>query len=157
MQTPHTHTHTHTHGENMQTPHRKAREIAQLSTEGLGRTYPPEPTAHVRESNPGPSCCEAAVQAPEQHSHTHTHTHTHLGLTVTTHTTHSHTSLTVSPHTTHTHKHTHMSSTLTPHTTHTHTHTHTDMHTHTHTHTLFHMVQRPNSACKAQLDPASLH
>src|SRR4029434_2393763 len=25
------------HGENMQTPHRKAREIAHLSTEGLGR------------------------------------------------------------------------------------------------------------------------
>src|SRR4029434_7181641 len=34
------------HGENMQTPHRKAREIAHLST--LGRTCPPEPTApHV--------------------------------------------------------------------------------------------------------------
>ena len=33
------------HGENMQTPHRKAREIAHLSTEGLGRTCPPEPTA----------------------------------------------------------------------------------------------------------------
>src|SRR4029434_6198256 len=33
------------HGENMQTPHRKAREIARLSTEGLGRTCPPEPTA----------------------------------------------------------------------------------------------------------------
>src|SRR4029434_2924535 len=32
------------HGENMQTPHRKAREIAHLSTEGLGRTCPPEPT-----------------------------------------------------------------------------------------------------------------
>src|SRR4029434_4209487 len=32
-------------GENMQTPHRKAREIAHLSTEGLGRTCPPEPTA----------------------------------------------------------------------------------------------------------------
>src|SRR4029434_439274 len=31
------------HGENMQTPHRKAREIAHLSTEGLGRTCPPEP------------------------------------------------------------------------------------------------------------------
>src|SRR4029434_5379782 len=30
------------HGENMQTPHRKAREIAHLSTEGLGRTCPPE-------------------------------------------------------------------------------------------------------------------
>ena len=33
------------HGENMQTPHRKAREITHLSTEGLGRTCPPEPTA----------------------------------------------------------------------------------------------------------------
>src|SRR4029434_849597 len=33
------------HGENMQTPHRQAREIAHLSTEGLGRTCPPEPTA----------------------------------------------------------------------------------------------------------------
>src|SRR4029434_54003 len=33
------------HRENMQTPHRKAREIARLSTEGLGRTCPPEPTA----------------------------------------------------------------------------------------------------------------
>src|SRR4029434_10225490 len=33
------------HWENMQTPHRKAREIAQLSTEGLERTCPPEPTA----------------------------------------------------------------------------------------------------------------
>src|SRR4029434_3008338 len=33
------------HGENMQTLHRKAREIAHLSTEGLGRTCPPEPTA----------------------------------------------------------------------------------------------------------------
>src|SRR4029434_7439818 len=33
------------HGENMQTPHRKAREIAHLSTEGLGRTCPSEPTA----------------------------------------------------------------------------------------------------------------
>ena len=33
------------HGENMQTPHRKAREIAHLSTGGLGRTYPPGPTA----------------------------------------------------------------------------------------------------------------
>src|SRR4029434_10585937 len=32
------------HGENMQTPHRKAQEIAHLSTEGLGRTCPPEPT-----------------------------------------------------------------------------------------------------------------
>src|SRR4029434_10155338 len=33
------------HWKNMQTPHRKAREIAHLSTEGLGRTCPPEPTA----------------------------------------------------------------------------------------------------------------
>ena len=28
------------HGENMQAPHRKAREIAHMSTGGLGRTYP---------------------------------------------------------------------------------------------------------------------
>src|SRR4029434_9482965 len=33
------------HEENMQTPHRKAWEIAHLSTEGLGGTCPPEPTA----------------------------------------------------------------------------------------------------------------
>src|SRR4029434_5289793 len=32
------------HGENMQNPHRKAWEIAHLSTEGLGRTCSPEPT-----------------------------------------------------------------------------------------------------------------
>src|SRR4029434_10441014 len=37
------------HGENMQTAHRKAQEIAHLSTEGLGRSCPPEPTApHAR-------------------------------------------------------------------------------------------------------------
>ena len=33
------------HRENMQTPHRNAREIAHMSTGGLGRTCPAEPTA----------------------------------------------------------------------------------------------------------------
>src|SRR4029434_293424 len=51
------------HGENMQTPHRKAREIAHLSTEGLGRTCPQYQQRPMQESNPGPPCCEAAVQA----------------------------------------------------------------------------------------------
>src|SRR4029434_2952904 len=45
------------HREDMQTPHRKAREIAHLSTEGLGRTCPPEPTAP-----------HAGIESP----HTHT-------------------------------------------------------------------------------------
>src|SRR4029434_4743389 len=94
-------------GENMQTPHRKAQEMAHLSTEGLGRTCPPYTHTHthththtpqragenaphtpaytpthahtplrpgenlppMRESNPGPSYCEAAVQAPEPPCH----------------------------------------------------------------------------------------
>ena len=57
------------HGENMQTLHRKAWEIAHLSTEGLGRTCPQYQQRPMRESNPGPSCCEAAVQAPEPPCH----------------------------------------------------------------------------------------
>src|SRR4029434_5881050 len=50
------------HGENMQTPHRKAREIAHLSTVHSGEDLPPR--ARIRRiRSSGPSCCEAAVQA----------------------------------------------------------------------------------------------
>src|SRR4029434_4500528 len=55
------------HEENLQTPHRKAREIAHLSTEGLGRTCPQYQQCPMRESVP--FCCEAAVQAPEPPCH----------------------------------------------------------------------------------------
>ena len=57
------------HGENMQTPHRKAREIAHLSTEGLGRTCPPEPTAPHVGIEPMTLTYEVAVQAPEPPCH----------------------------------------------------------------------------------------
>src|SRR4029434_11336178 len=62
---------------NMQTPHRKAREIAHLSTEGLGRTCPPEPTpphanrTHARLAVRRQSCPGSLNPGPLHKHHAH--------------------------------------------------------------------------------------
>src|SRR4029434_4728802 len=68
------------HGENMQTPHRKIQEIAHLSTEGLGRTCPPEPTAPHAGIAP-----MTFLLRGSRHTHTHTHTNTHTNTRTRTH------------------------------------------------------------------------
>src|SRR4029434_1690310 len=97
------------HWENMQTPHRKAREIAHLSTEGLGRTCPPVPIAlHARIEPRTLSPCSHAIRQKgktltagpqllqeQQKNITNTHTHTH---TLHTHT-HTHTHTVANTHT----------------------------------------------------------
>src|SRR4029434_2944521 len=57
------------HGENMQTPHRKIQEIAQLSTEGLWRASPPERAAPHAGIDP-----MTFFLRGRRHTHTHTHT-----------------------------------------------------------------------------------
>src|SRR4029434_6680542 len=65
------------HGENMQTPHRKAREIAHLPPRANSTPCGNQTHDLLAARRQCKQCKQLSHRATLSHTHTHTHTHTH--------------------------------------------------------------------------------